>query len=183
MRGFIGDKFRDCQLWLFADADFAGAHDSKSTTGSCMVLVGPNTYFPVNAFSKKQTAVSMSSTEAEVIAANHSLRAQGLPSLSLFNYFLAMSDPHAPVEVRSKQAGLQAKPKTTSPDDPISVARIDPELDEVRYGFFHNGPESVADINHLQVHLGQILCAIHGRQSSDHNDPHHRRISKYEAYW
>ena len=70
-----------------------------------------------------------------------------------------MSDPDAPVEVRSKQAGLQAKPKATSPDDPISVARIDPELDEVRYGFFHNGPESVADINHLQVHLGPSFCA------------------------
>ena len=74
VRGFIGDKFRDCQLWLFADGDFAGAHDSKSTTGSCMVLVGPNIYFPVNAFSKKQTAVALSSTEAEVIAAKHSFK-------------------------------------------------------------------------------------------------------------
>ena len=40
MQSFIGDRFRDCQLWLFADADFAGEHDSKSTTGSYMVLVG-----------------------------------------------------------------------------------------------------------------------------------------------
>ena len=52
MRGYIGDKFNECQLWLFADADFAGAHDSKSTTGSFMALVGPNislsTHFPRN---------------------------------------------------------------------------------------------------------------------------------------
>ena len=155
MRGYIGDKFSECQLWLFADADFAGAHDSKSTTGSFMALVGPNTYFPINAFSKKQTAVSMSSTEAEVIAANHSVRAQGLPSLSLSNYLLAMSDPDTALEDRQKQAGLQAMPKATSPKDPVSIARIDPELDEMRYGFFHNGPESVANVNHLQVHLGK----------------------------
>ena len=54
--GFIGDTFDDCQLWLFADADCGGEHDSKSTSGCAMVLVGPNTYFPLNAFSKKQTA-------------------------------------------------------------------------------------------------------------------------------
>ena len=80
------DRFRDCQLWLFADADFAGEHDRKSTTGSYMVLVGPNTYFPINAFSKKQTAITMSSTEAEVIAANHAVRTQGLPRLSPSNH-------------------------------------------------------------------------------------------------
>ena len=54
MHSFIGDRFRGCQLWLFADADFAGEHDSKSTTGSYMVLVGPNTYFPINAFRKSK---------------------------------------------------------------------------------------------------------------------------------
>ena len=58
MQSFIGDRFRDCQLWLFADADFAGEPESKSTTGSYMVLVGPNTYFPIHAFSKKPTAIT-----------------------------------------------------------------------------------------------------------------------------
>ena len=51
LEGFIGDAFDECQLWLFADADHAGEHDSKSTTGSAIVLVGPNTYYPLNAFS------------------------------------------------------------------------------------------------------------------------------------
>ena len=40
MRGFIGDKFSDCRLWLFADADWAGEYDSHSTTGCAMILVG-----------------------------------------------------------------------------------------------------------------------------------------------
>ena len=84
MRGFIGDKFSDCRLWLFADADWAGEYDSHSTTGCAMILAGPNTYYPLNAFSRKQTATATSSTEAEVIAANQALRAEGLPTLSLF---------------------------------------------------------------------------------------------------
>ena len=109
MRSFIGDRFRDCQLWLFADADFAGEHDSKSTTGSYMVLVGPNTYFPINAFSKKQIPITMSSKEAEVIAASHAVRTQGLPSLSLFNYILALTDPEAPPQVKAKSAGQPSR--------------------------------------------------------------------------
>ena len=44
-------------------------------------LVGPNTYFSLNAFSRKQ---STRSSEAEVTAANQELRAEGLPTLSFF---------------------------------------------------------------------------------------------------
>ena len=54
LEGFIGDSLDQCQLRLFADADHPGEHDSKSTSGSAIVLVGPNIYFPLNAFSKKQ---------------------------------------------------------------------------------------------------------------------------------
>ena len=114
----MGDRFSKCQLWLFADADFAGGFDNTSTTVSFMALVGPNTYWPINAFSKKQTATAMSSTEAEVVAANHAVRAQGLPSLSLFNYLVAMSDPKCPPQAKTRR------------------------------------PESVANVNHLQVRLG-----------------------------
>ena len=154
MRAFMGDRFSECQLWLFADADFAGEFDNKSTTGSFMALVGPNTYWPINAFSKKQTATAMSSTEAEVVAANHAVRAQGLPSLSLFNYLIAMSDPKCPPQAKTRRAGVAAKPKAPTLHEPVSVARIDHELDEIRYGFLNNGPESVANVNHLQVRLG-----------------------------
>ena len=96
----------------------------------------------------------MSSTEAEVIAANHAVRTQGLPSLSLFNYILALTDPEAPTQVKAKSAGLTAKPKVPKQNDPASIACIDPELDELRHGYFHNGPETVANINNLQLHTG-----------------------------
>ena len=85
-RAFIGDRVDECRLWLFADADHAGEYDNRSTSGCILVLVGPNTYFPLTAFSKKQTAVAMSSTESEVVSANVSLRAVGLPSSGLWAY-------------------------------------------------------------------------------------------------
>ena len=86
LRAFIGDSISDCKLWCFADADHAGEYDNRSTTGCVLVLVGPNSYFPLTAFSKKQTSVSMSPTEAEVVAANITLRAVGLPSSGLWAY-------------------------------------------------------------------------------------------------
>ena len=91
MEGFVGDSFDDCQLWLFADADHAGEFDSKSTSGCAMFLVGPNTYFPLNAFSKKQTVVANSSTEAEVVSANSALRAEGIPMLALTEHLQEVS--------------------------------------------------------------------------------------------
>ena len=84
MIGFTGDSPQDIKLWLFADSDHAGEHDSRSTSGCMLALVGPNTYFPLTAFSKKQTSTAMSSTEAEVTAANLAVRATGLPSSCLW---------------------------------------------------------------------------------------------------
>ena len=81
MQGFIGDRINECKLWLFSDADWSGEHDRKSTSGCALYLVGPNTYYPLNTFSKKQTSITMSSTESEVTSASHGVRAQGLPSL------------------------------------------------------------------------------------------------------
>ena len=86
LKAFVGDRIQECKLWCFADADHAGEYDNKSTTGCFLALIGPNTYFPLTAFSKKQTSVSVSSTEAEVVAANISLRAVGLPSSGLWAY-------------------------------------------------------------------------------------------------
>ena len=85
MQSFIGDDIKACKLWLFADSDHAGEHDNKSTSGGFLALVGPNTYYPLAAFSKKQTSIAVSSTEAEVVCANVALRALGLPSSALWS--------------------------------------------------------------------------------------------------
>ena len=145
MRGFIGDRISECKLWMFCDADHAGSHDSKSTSGCALYLVGPNTYFPLNAFSKKQTSITTSSTESEVVAANHGIRAQGLPSLSLWMFLWKEVLIAADHKVRPK------KPPTWTSND--VVARIDPEIDEIRYEDVLPDGRSVADLNGLQVHL------------------------------
>ena len=127
MQGFIADRISDCKLWLFCDADWSGEHDRKSTPGCALYLAGPNTYYPLNAFSKKQTSITMSSTESEVVSANHGVRAQGLPSLSLWIFLWR--------QVEVDPANHKVRPKTPCSvkiDGPI--ARIDPELDEIRYG-------------------------------------------------
>ena len=70
--------------------------DSKSTSGAYLVLIGPRTYVPITWFAKKQGAVSHSSSEAEVISLDASLRTEGIPALLLWDLireiFLAGGD-------------------------------------------------------------------------------------------
>ena len=45
-----------------------------------MALTGPNSFYPLSAFSRKQTCVSHSTPEAELVAADVGLRSEGLPA-------------------------------------------------------------------------------------------------------
>jgi hypothetical protein len=83
---------------LFVDASFLGEmKDSKSTTGAIIVLVGPRTFVTIGWVCRKQGAVSHSSSEAEVIALEGSLRMEGLPALLLWEeiYGVFAQDPKA----------------------------------------------------------------------------------------
>ena len=64
--GWIGDPPDLLELVLYCDADLAGDRtDSKSTSGVFMCLLGPRSFMPLNALSKKQTSVSKSTPEAK----------------------------------------------------------------------------------------------------------------------
>ena len=63
-----------------------GTH--RSTSGACLFVIGPNTRLLLWGSSRRQTAVSHSTTEAELIAAEYALRADGLPVPSLRKYVL-----------------------------------------------------------------------------------------------
>ena len=77
---------------LFADADFAGdSKTSKSTSGLQLMLPGPNTYYPITGQSKKQGCQSHSTPEAEIVAAEHTLRTVGLPALGLWGKLLGQN--------------------------------------------------------------------------------------------
>ena len=86
MFGWIGDKSADWRRWLHIDADFAADKStSKSVSGVCCAMSCPTSYFPLCALSKKQGAVSHSTAESEMVAADLGLRTEALPLMTLFD--------------------------------------------------------------------------------------------------
>ena len=71
---------------MFQDSDFAGdLEDSKSTSGGTLCVFGSHTFVPTSWMCKKQTAVSHSSTESEIISLDAGLRLDGLLALELWD--------------------------------------------------------------------------------------------------
>ena len=104
---WVGDRPEDIQLALFADASFAlWLGDSKSTLGTVLCLMGPNTYVPISWFCKKQGSISNSSTESELISLDAALRMEGIPALELWDcvidVFCPLTPAQLPIEVQKK---------------------------------------------------------------------------------
>ena len=80
-----------CRLGLFQDSDFArDLEDSKSTSGGTLCIFGSHTFVPMSWMCKKQTAVSHSSTESEIISLDTGLRLDGLPALELWDLIVSV---------------------------------------------------------------------------------------------
>ena len=89
MFGWVGEDSKDWRLWLYTDADFAADKStSKSVSGVFCAMYGPTTFFPLCALSKKQGAVSHSTAESEMVAADLGLRTEALPLMILFDAIL-----------------------------------------------------------------------------------------------
>ena len=74
----------------FKISDFAGdLEDSKSTSGGTLCVFGSHTFVPISWMCKKQTAVSHSSTESEIISLDTGLRLDGLPALELWDLIVS----------------------------------------------------------------------------------------------
>ena len=87
--GFIGDEPEKLTLSLYADSDLAGdRRDCKSTSGVYLCLTGPHTFYPLPAISKKQTSVSKSSSESELVALQLAVSDEGIPGLDLWEKIL-----------------------------------------------------------------------------------------------
>ena len=92
--GHIHDAVDALKLLLFVDADFAGNTDNaKSTSGGYLVLAGPSSWFPLSWLSKRQSAVSRSTTEAKVVSLAASLHTEAIPMQDLFNLILGRKVP------------------------------------------------------------------------------------------
>ena len=86
-----GKYCQTMQIGLFQDSDFAGdLEDSKSTSGGTLCIFGSHTFVLISWMCKKQTSVSHSAKESEIISLDAGLRLDGIPAL----YFVG-SDRHS----------------------------------------------------------------------------------------
>ena len=87
----MGDTAKQCTLGPFQDSDFMGdLEDSKSTSGGTLCVFGSHTFVPISWMCKKQTAVSHSSTESEIISLDTGLRLDGLLALELWDLIVSV---------------------------------------------------------------------------------------------
>ena len=87
----VGNTAKQCRLGLFQDSDFAGdLEDSKSTSGGTICIFGSHTFVPISWMCKKQTSVSHSSTESEIISLDTRLRLDGLLALELWDLIVSV---------------------------------------------------------------------------------------------
>ena len=94
----VGKTAHHCRLGLLPDSDFAGdLEDSKSTSGGVLCIFESRTVVPVSWMCKKQTSVSHSSTESEIISLDAGLRLDGIPALDFWDL----------IEIISLDAGLR----------------------------------------------------------------------------
>ena len=87
----VGNTAKQCRLGLFQDSDFAGdLEDSKSTSGGTHCIFGSPTFVPLSWMCKKQTTVSHSSTESEIISLDTGLRLDGLLAHDLWDLVVSV---------------------------------------------------------------------------------------------
>ena len=100
----MGNTAKQCRQVLFQDSDFAGdLEDSKSTSGGTLCIFGSHTCVPISWMCQKQTAVSHSSTESEIISLDTGLRLDGLPALELWDLIVSVLGNVSRVSERSGQ--------------------------------------------------------------------------------
>ena len=87
----MGNTAKQCRLGLFQDSNSAGdLEDSKSTSGGTLCIFGSHSFVPISWMCKKQTSVSHSSTESEIISLDAGLRLDGVPALDLWDLIVSV---------------------------------------------------------------------------------------------
>ena len=77
----VRNTAKHCRLWLFQDSDFAWyLEDSNSTSNGTLCIDESHTLLPISWMCKKQTSVSNSSTEPEIISLGAGLRLDRTPA-------------------------------------------------------------------------------------------------------
>ena len=88
---YVGNTAKQCRLGLVQDSDLEGdLEDSTSTSGGTLCVFGSHTFVPISWMCKKQTSVSHSSTETEIISLDAGLRLDGLLALELWDLIVSV---------------------------------------------------------------------------------------------
>jgi len=86
---WVGDEAKDISVGQYADADLAGCPETqRATSGSHLILEGAHTRFVLSAASARQTVCSLSTPEAEIIAAVKALKSSLIPAMDLWEVLL-----------------------------------------------------------------------------------------------
>ena len=117
---YVGNTAKQCRLGLFQDSDFAGdLEDSKSTSGGSLCVLGSRTFVPISWMCKKQTSVSHSSTESEIISLDAGLRLDGIPALDLWDLIVLVLGNTIQTYDRTEQRVVNCD-RSYGPNKPIS---------------------------------------------------------------
>ena len=115
MESFCGDRASQLRRMVYVDASFADCiRSGKSTSGAYLALAGHNTFMPLASLCKKQTCVSHSSTELEIIALTLAVRKEALPLLTLWDIVVDVID--GPQTGRDKRSGGEFASSETALD-------------------------------------------------------------------
>ena len=102
----MGDPPSECDVIAYTHASFAGDYLTSRSTSACFIaLVGPNTFAPINARCKKQSAVSHPPTESEIVSLDTAIRTEALPILSFWEDATRTFELSAPRNGRNGRQG------------------------------------------------------------------------------
>ena len=100
----MGNTAQQSRLGLFQDSDFAGdLEDAKSTSGGILCMFGSHTFVPISWMCKKQTSVSHSAAESEIISLDAGLRMDGIPALDLWDSVIEVLHSSSNQNKKSKE--------------------------------------------------------------------------------
>ena len=167
--GYVGNTAQQCRLGLFQDSDFAGdLEHSKSTSGRTLCVFGSHTFVPTSWMCKKQTSVSHSSTEAEIISLDAGLRMDGIHALDLSDlvkevFHSSPNQSDKTKDVREPRRNLSANTQPNMRKQiPTTNTNLDlTNIDHVESSGTHSGPNAMLSV--FEDNEAVIKIIIEGR--------------------
>ena len=123
----VGSTAQHCWRGSFQDSDFVGDfEDSKSTSDGVLCIFGSRTLVRIIWMCKKQTSLSHSSTESEVISVDAVLRMDGIPSPDLWDVVIetkhTSKNTHTPTH-QAMRNHRRGKIRSTNPKTNLNRSR------------------------------------------------------------